>query len=178
MNGDVLFVRDSGLTAIAEALDSLAPVLSAEMTSPLPLPAFPSREDIRRRGKRTLVLLAAAEWTAIAEGGDVADEFLARALSRQLETECVVLGLYETANAWARRRYLRGHVADESFEPKGAFDPSDPETETLADASASCAEWLVNARWPYGFPLFGGLIQGHLPKGAPSDATLRKVITT
>jgi hypothetical protein len=175
MNGDVLLVRDKP-SAVGEALDQLGPGLRAEMEPPLPVPAFPSRDDIRRQGKRTLVLLEGSEWTAITEGGDVADELLARALSRRLATECVVLGLYEAANAWARRHYLRGQVAEELFVPMEAFDPSLAEAESPDDASAACAGWLSSIGWPYGFPLFGQLIQGKLPGGAASSAATRKVI--
>lgn len=177
MNGDVIFVRCS-LPHVAEAIDDVAVELPTEMSTPLPLPAFPSRDDIRRKGKRTLMLLEGGAWTAIAEGGNVADELLARALSRRLATECVVLGVYETANAWARRHYADGNVSEELFAPLDAFDPSIPESDSTVDASDSSARWLASIGWNYGFPLFGPLIQGRLPNGAPSTASTRRVIST
>lgn len=178
MNGDALLVKCSEARTVSEAISRLGPMLADEMRTALPDPAFPSRSAVRRQRKRTLVLMEGDRaWTAVTEGGEVADEFLARALSRDLATECVVVGLYETANAWGRRHYRSGVPTEELFEPIDAFTATEgPERDWAGDASQACGAWLESVGWSYGLPLFSQLIRGSLPRTVPPTSLVRVVI--
>ena len=100
------FVRHSDTKELEDAILTLSARSLEGEASSLPTPAFPSRPDIRHGKKRTLILVPGGDrWVAIAEGGGVADETICRRLSRLLNTECIITGLYEVVNAWALRRY-------------------------------------------------------------------------
>lgn len=178
MNGDALLLRCSEARTVADAIGRLGPRLNDEMRTALPEPAFPSRFDIRRQNKRTLILMSGnQQWTAVTEGGDVADECLARALSRELGTECVIVGLYETANGWARRHYDAGIATAELFEPLDVFGVAEgPSSDWAGDASRECGAWLRSIGWSHGFPLFGQLIHGSLPSASHPIEVVRVVI--
>jgi hypothetical protein len=170
MNADMILVATSEPNVVTEAIARIGPLLREEK-APLPLPEFPSRPDIRRSAKRTLLLLhSTTGWTAVTEGGEVADEYLARALSKELEAECVMVGLYDTANAWARRHYRAGVVTQELFQPPGAFSDGFDDEDWPGDAQQECLSWLRDTGWSYGFPLFSELIRGGLPSGGAAVA--------
>jgi len=167
----MILVRAS-LEDVRQAIANIATSMSSEHGQPLPLPAFASRPDVRMNGKRTLILVEDEPWTAILEGGEVADEFLGRALSRQLETETVIVGRYDTANACARRTYTRGRLVDEQFTPPGAFEGGRGDDQWDGDAGHECKAWLENEGWSHGVITFGQLIRGgNLPGISASQIT-------
>jgi hypothetical protein len=164
MNADMILIRAAEMANVIAAIKSVGAFLEREAMEPLPQPAFPSRPDIRREKKRTLILVkGAADLVAILEGGEVADEVLARALSREMSTDVFVVGLYESANAWARREYVDGEVRDQLFQPVEAFVGTDGQGWE-GDASRVCNAWLSGLNWDQGFPLFSRVI-GAKPEG-------------
>jgi hypothetical protein len=164
MNADMLLVRASP-GEVGAALIDLAGQLEIEGKEPLPQPAFPSRPDIRRQRKRTLLLVkGAAGLTALLEGGEVADEILGRALSRKLGSEVTVIGLYESSNACARRRYANGVVQEEIFLPPDAFQNGVMDEGWDGDATSECTAWLNEIGWSHGLLLFSGMVRGQLPR--------------
>jgi hypothetical protein len=157
VNAEMLLVRASS-EDVRQAIANIA--MASERDQPLPLPAFVSRPDVRINGKRTLILVEDEPWTAVLEGGEVADEFLGRALSRQLETETVIVARYDTANACARRSYTRGRPVDEEFTPPGAFEGGRGDEEWDGDAGHESKAWLEKEGWKHGVITFGHLIRG------------------
>lgn len=177
MNADTILVGLADSARVSDTIVRLAPRLGEEIQIPLPHPGFPSRPDVRRQRKRTLMLLGGhARWTAVTEGGEVADECLARALSRELSTECIIVGLYETANAWGRRQYAGGVVSAELFQPIGAFIGGSDDVDWAGDATQECHAWLRSIGWLHGFPLFADLFRGATPQGTAPTSVLRTVI--
>lgn len=175
MNAEMILVR-SNAADVRETVRSMAASLPSERVQPLSLPAFPSRPDIRKGVKRTLILVDDEPWTAILEGGAVADEFLARALSRQLETQAIIVGQYDTTNAWARRTYARGRVIGELFTPSGAFEVGHGDEEWDGDAGRESSDWLKREGWRHGVITFGPLIErGQLP-GISADRISKIVL--
>jgi len=155
----MMLVRAS-LQDVRQAIANVATSIASERDQPLPLPAFVSRPDVRMDGKRTLILVEDEPWTAIFEGGEVADEFLGRALSRRLETETVIIGRYDTANAFARRSYARGRLIGEEFTPPGAFEGGHGNEEWDGDADHESKAWLEKEGWKHDEITFGQLIRG------------------
>jgi hypothetical protein len=171
VNAEMILVRASA-DDVRKAIANIATAISPEQSQPLPLPAFVSRPDVRMNGNRTLILVEDEPWTAIFEGGEVADEFLGRALSQQLDTETVIVGRYDTANACARRSYARGRLVDEQFTPPGAFEGGRGDEEWDGDASYESRAWLEKEGWNHGVITFGQLIRGgDLPGISASQVT-------
>ena len=81
-----------------------------------------------------------------------------------MDTDGIVIGVYLTANAWAARKYDRGHLTEERLEPKNAFRRSSSSTPSLqGDASVIAKAYLAENAWPYGLIDFRQMAKGEIP---------------
>lgn len=135
INAQNIVILGSNPNSVREKITEFVKSLGFDPVETDPVKQITAPREFEKRKRRLFFLQKFPKVICLSELGDLADQTLAKELSRSLSISTFWIALHESENAWGMIHFLNGEVVSEELHPRSAFDSDADEQPYDGDAT-------------------------------------------